>query len=291
MTSSKDIQESQDVSKSEVKPGLSRKDFLFSTAGLFALAGGLTRNDFIKFTSSKSLTGTRMAVLYDSSKCIGCHLCETACRKKNNPSQGKNQLELSKTNWTLIQATRYGNKPDLLLKRQCMHCTDASCVQVCSTGAARYNGEYVIIDQDACIGCGYCEQACPFGVPHISPPKGAASKCDFCIDLIEAGKKPACVEACPIEALKFGARTDLMATAKTWVNELVEIGWPEAQIYGENELGGLGVIYILLKPPAFYGLPEQPRLATKNVLAHWISGSLAAAVLIVPFWYFYKHRS
>lgn len=291
MTSSKDIQESQKISKSEIKSGLSRKDFLFSTVGLFALAGGLTRNNFPKFASAKSLNGTRMAILYDSSKCIGCHLCEVACKKKNNLTLEKNPGELTKTTWTIIQAIPYGNKPDLLLKRQCMHCTDASCVAVCPTGAAMHNGEYVVIDQDVCIGCGYCEQSCPFGVPHTSPPKGAAAKCNFCFDLVAAGSKPACVEACPIGALKFGARTDLMSTAKTWVQKLVEMGWPEATLYGENELGGLGVIYILYKTPAFYGLPEKPRLATKNVLVHWASGSLAAALLIVPFWYFYKHRS
>lgn len=291
MADSKDIKDNQNISKGEIKPGLSRKDFLYSMAGLFALAGGFNRNGFTKFASAKSLTGTRMAILYDSSKCIGCRLCEAACEKKNNPFQENIQRELSKTKWTVIQETPYGNKPDLFLKRQCMHCTDASCAAVCPTGAAKHNGEYVVIDQDICIGCGYCEQSCPFGVPHTSPPKGAAAKCDFCFDLVSSGSKPACVEACPIGALKFGARSDLLSTAQSWTRELVKMGWPEAQIYGENELGGLGVIYILYKPPAFYRLPEKPRLATKNVLVHWASGSIAAGLIILPFWYFYKHRS
>ena len=291
MTSSKDIQESQKITKSESKSGISRKDFLFSAVGLFAVVGGLTRHDFANNAFAKPLNGTRMAVLYDSSKCIGCRLCEAACKRKNQLSQEKNPGELSKTTWTIIQATPYGNKPDLLLKRQCMHCTDASCVAVCPTGAAMRKGEYVVIDQYVCIGCGYCEASCPFGVPHTNPPKGTAEKCTFCYDIVKTGSKPACVEACPIGALKFGARTDLLTTAKTWVHKLVISGWPEAQLYGENELGGLGMIYILLKPPAFYGLPEQPRLATKNVLVQWASGSLTAAALVAPLWFLFKRIS
>jgi len=291
LTSSKDIQESQEISKSESKSGLSRKDFLFSAAGLVALAGGLTRHGFGNAALAETLKGTRMAILYDEAKCIGCRMCESACRRKNNLPAGKEPGELSKTSWTAIKTFQNGDKQDLFLKRQCMHCADASCVSVCPTGAAAHHGEYVVIDQDVCIGCGYCVQSCPFGVPHTGPPKGTAAKCTFCIDLVEKGSKPACVETCPIGALTFGARTELVATAKKKVQVLAKSGWPDAQLYGENELGGLGVNYILLKPSAFYGLPEHPRLATKNVVVQWVSGSLAAAALIVPFWYFYKRRS
>jgi formate dehydrogenase iron-sulfur subunit len=291
LTSSKDIKESQEISKSESKSGLSRKDFLFSTAGLVALVGGLPRHGFANAASAKTLNDTSQAILYDSSKCIGCRMCETACIRKNNLSLGKEPGKLSKTTWTAIQTTKDGNKADLFLKLQCMHCTDASCVSVCPTGAAAHHGDSVVIDQDVCIGCAYCEEACPFGVPHTKPPKGTAQKCDFCFDLVEAGKKPACVETCPIGAITFGVRADLLTAAKKKIVVLRKSGWPDAQLYGEDRLGGLSVIYILLKTPVFYGLPEQPRQATKNVLEQWISGSLAAAALIVPFWYFYKRRS
>lgn len=269
--------------------GLSRKDFLLSSAGLFVAAGGLTSNGLTNFTSVAPLDGTRMAALYDSSKCIGCRMCEEACIKENKLPREREQGELSKSSWTAIQTTKDGNGKNLFLKRQCMHCTDASCVTVCPVGAAAHHGEYVVIDQDWCIGCGYCEEACPFGVPHRGHPPGAAQKCTFCFDRVESGSKPACAEECPTGATTFGARTDLLATAKTRVQNLVKLGWPEAQLYGESELSGLGMMYILLKPPAFYGLPEQPRQATKNVLAQWTSGSLIAAVVIAPIWYLH-HR-
>ncbi|MCJ7471880.1 MAG: 4Fe-4S binding protein [Actinobacteria bacterium] len=271
--------------------GLSRKEFLLSSAGLFAMAGGLNRNVFTKFAPAATFNGTRMSILYDSSKCIGCEMCEKACMKENNLHQEEKPEELSKTCWTAIKTTKNGNGQDLFLKQQCMHCTDASCTSVCPTGAAEHHGEYVVIDQDVCIGCGYCEEACPFSVPHRGHPPVAAQKCTFCFDRISSGSMPACAEACPIGATTYGARTDLVATANNKIQNLTKLGWTEAQLYGESELGGLGVMYILLKPPAFYGLPEKPRQATKNVLSQWTSGSLTAAVLIAPFWYLYKRIS
>lgn len=271
---------------------LSRKDFLLSTAGLFAVTGGLSRNGFTNLFSAKTLNGTEMSILYDSSKCIGCRHCEEGCRKENNlPNEGE-QGELTETAFTAIKKFKNGGEKNLLLKRQCMHCTDASCVSVCPTGAAAHQGEYVVIDQEVCIGCGYCIQACPFGVPHKGePPQGTARKCTFCIDHVKEGMEPCCVEACPIEATTFGTRTDQLTKAKNRVQVLAKTGWPEAQLYGEEEVGGLHTLYVLLKPPAFYGLPEHPRQATRNVIAQWASGSLAAAVLIVPFWYLFKRMS
>ncbi len=272
---------------------LSRKDFLLSTAGIFMVAGGLGgRNGFNNTASIKPLTGTEMSILYDSSRCIGCKHCEEGCRKENDLPRESGQGKLSETAFTTIQSTRNGSKKDLFLKLQCMHCTDASCVSVCPTGAAAHHGEYVVIDQDVCIGCGYCEEACPFGVPHKEePPQGTAKKCTFCLDHVESGLNPCCVDACPIGATTYGTQTNQLTIAKNRVQTLKKTGWPEARLYGENELGGLHVKYILLKPPAFYGLPEKPRQATKNVLTQWASGSLVAAAVIAPIWYLHHRMS
>ncbi len=271
--------------------GLTRKDFFLSSAGLCVAAGGLARNDFVSTALVKPLNGTRMALLYDSSKCIGCRMCEEGCIKKNNQPRERELGQLSKTAWTAIKSTPNSKGKKLFLKQQCMHCTDASCVAVCPTKAAAHHGEYVVIDQEWCIGCGYCEEACPFGVPHRGEPPDTSQKCTFCIEDIQSGSKPACAEACPIGATTFGVRSELLTTAENKVQNLAKLGWPKAQLYGVNELSGLGVMYILLEPPAFYGLPEQPRQATKNVLTQWISGSLTAAVLMLPFWFLYKHKS
>lgn len=273
--------------------GLTRKDFLLSSAGLLAAAGGISRSGF-KNTPTLNPMGTNSgnAMLYDSSKCIGCRMCEEGCINENSLSHERVLGRLTNNSYTAIQTVQASKKKNLFLKLQCMHCTEASCEAVCPTGAASHRGESVIIDQDVCIGCGYCEKACPFGVPHrAEEPAGAAKKCTFCINRVESGSKTACAEACPIDATTFGARSDLLPAAKTRVQTLKKTGWPDAQLYGEDQLGGLNMLYILLKPPAFYGIPENPKQATNNVAAQWTSGGIAFAALVAPFWFLYKRMT
>ncbi|MFC1871673.1 4Fe-4S dicluster domain-containing protein [Chloroflexota bacterium] len=270
---------------------LNRRDFLkcsIPATGLFALGGGLISNPGM-VEASNPLSSTRYgnAILYDASKCIGCRACETACRRWNKLPPESKPLELSTTSWTVIKSIELNTdskKERLFLKRQCMHCKKASCVAVCPSGAAARHGEYVEFDQEQCTGCGYCVEACPFDVPHREPPRGTARKCTFCIDRVTQGLKPACVEACPMGAILYGDRAGLIVEGKTRVQTLVAYGKPDANLYGETELGGLGVMYILLKPALLYNLPEAPRQATENVFAQWLSGIATAGVLaVVPF--------
>lgn len=171
-----------------------------------------------------------------------------------------------------------------------MHCADASCVSVCPTGAAAHSGGgSVVIDQDVCIGCGYCVKACPYGVPHKE--EGTAKKCTFCCNHDGSVSKTSCAKACPIGATTYGVREDLLVTANIRVQNLKKLGWSKAQLYGENELNGLGVMYILLDAPSFYGLSKEPRQATKNAPALWGGGGLVAAMLIAPFWYLHRRNA
>ena len=113
------------------------------------------------------------ARLIDVSKCTACRGCQVACKQWNDlPAEHTTQTgtyenppELSGSTWIKVE---FREKPGEWLFRAhtCMHCTDASCEKVCPTGAISHNGEVVIIDQEWCIGCGYCVQACPYGVPH-----------------------------------------------------------------------------------------------------------------------------
>ena len=174
-----------------------------------------------------------------------------------------------------------------------MHCTEASCESVCPTGAISHRGTAVIIDQKVCIGCGYCVQACPFDVPHKEHgfDAGTAKKCTFCIDRQADGMEPACVEACPVGALQFGERADLIAQSKARVEDLKRDGYPKATFYGERELGGLHALYILAEHPSIYGLPETPPLATSKSAGQWISGVATAAVIAaVPFWLLFRRK-
>jgi len=177
-------------------------------------------------------------------------------------------------------------------KAQCMHCTDASCVEVCPSGAMHHEGEFVIGNEETCIGCGYCSQACPFDAVHLEPPMGVAKKCWFCLDRVQAGMEPACAKTCPVDAIVFGNREDLLENAHDRVQLLTSSGHPHARVYGEYELGGLHWLYILDGSPSEFGLPDNPRLATHWVVGQWVGGLIAAGALAaVPFWLLFRRKT
>jgi formate dehydrogenase iron-sulfur subunit len=272
----------------------SRRDFLKllgAGSGLAVLSGALRSG----IASAAAMTQSAgKAMLYDASKCVGCRACQNACKDWNvlpPESDGygliyDNPSNLSARTWTLIKAREYtfNGKPSVMLCRyQCMHCTEASCEKVCPTGAISHQGAAVEIDQKWCIGCGYCVQACPYGVPHKPEgfSAGPARKCTFCIDRQAEGLEPACVAACPADALRFGERAELLDYAKTRTSTLKQEGYRNANVYGENEFGGLHALYILTEGPSVFGLPATPVLATSKTPFQWLSGVIAAAVIAV----------
>lgn len=259
----------------------SRRDFLrLSGGGLCTfLASGL----FLpKRESKEALTPARadIAMLYDSSKCVGCRACQIACKRWNKLPQVSTDSEglyetprdLSADTWTMIKLSKRSEEDWHFFNYQCMHCTDAACVTVCPTGALFHNElGFVGIDQTKCIGCGYCTQFCPYGVPHLntmSPltTKAKVDKCTFCQDRIAAGiGGPFCAETCPVGALVWGNRAELLEEAKERVDYLRSQGQTEARLYGENEAGGLHRLSIIFGEPSRYRLPEKilyPTLTT-----------------------------
>ena len=95
----------------------------------------------------------------------------------------------------------------------CNHCDDPACTHVCPTGAMHKDADtgIVSVNQKVCIGCGYCTMACPYHAPSISDTTNTSAKCDGCKDRVAAGKRPICVEACPLRALEFGDIADIRA--------------------------------------------------------------------------------
>jgi formate dehydrogenase iron-sulfur subunit len=243
--------------------GINRRDFLrLSGTGL---SGWLLHPSGEALAASPSMGD--LAILYDASKCIGCRACERACKAHNGlPAPEEPNTALSAMTWNLIVA-RKGVGPDdqPFFNYQCMHCTDAACAMACPSGALAIDDRgFVSFDQEQCIGCGYCTQFCPFGIPQLGTAnlitgEARAAKCTFCQDKIEAGSGgPSCAEACPTGALTWGERGTLLAEAKTQVSELKAGGHSSALLYGEYEAGGLHRLSILLDQPSAYGLPDDP---------------------------------
>jgi formate dehydrogenase iron-sulfur subunit len=288
----------------------SRRDFfkLLGAGAGTALVAGISTADKASAARIKPMTMTKSegkAMLYDSEKCVGCRACQNGCKNWNDlPAEEEyhgiaydNPKNLSARTWTIIKAREYtfNGEPSLMLSRyQCMHCTEASCEFVCFTGAISHQGAAVVIDQEWCVGCGYCVQACPYGVPHREHGfnAGPARKCTFCVDRQEEGLAPACVEACPAGALVYGDRNDLLDYGKSRVQELKAEGYEKANLYGENELGGLHALYVLTESPSVFNLPETPPVAKRNLGTGWVTGLITAIFLaVIPAFLLFRKKN
>jgi formate dehydrogenase iron-sulfur subunit len=186
------------------------------------------------------------ALLFDVTRCIGCHACAEACKQAHGlPGTGE-ETELDATTYTVV----LDKGDDRYLRRMCMHCADPSCVSACPVGAlTKTKLGPVVYDGSKCLGCRYCMVACPFGVPRYewSNPAPVVRKCNGCIDRQREGRINACAEACPTEATVAGTREELLAEARRRIAESPGSYHPE--IYGEHEVGGTNVL--ILSPVPF----------------------------------------
>ena len=200
------------------------------------------------------------AILYDSTLCIGCRLCEAACAEKwGLPYDDAIAAEekLSERKLTTI-VTRGGR----FIRRMCMHCAEPTCASVCPVGALQKTSlGPVVYDEDRCIGCRYCMLACPFQVPvyEWNQRLPRVKKCDLCVDRQRAGQATACSEACPTGATITGERDELIAEARRRIDE--NPGQYYDHIYGFEEVGGTAVLFLAAVP--FEELGQRTHLPTE----------------------------
>lgn len=249
-----------------------------------------------------------VGVLHDTVRCIGCRRCEEACQKVNDlPMPKKPFTDLAVTNtrrrvtaseWTVVNKYQVNGKP-YFRKLQCFHCNDPACAAACFAkcfsklpdGAVVYNGDH-------CVGCRYCMVACPFNVPGFQYDEAwdpLVQKCTFCEPRMAKGLLPGCVEACPVDALTFGRRSDLIKIARARMKE--NPGLYVDYIYGETDAGGTSWMVLAPAAGANPGPVDDPAANGSEMnqlgldtqlgnqpMAELTYGALGSVPMIVAFW-------
>ena len=150
---------------------------------------------------------------FDQTRCTGCETCVLACKDWNDVPAGP-------ASWMRASAIEKGKYPNLFvafLITPCYHCAQPACVPACPVGAINKRAEdgIVLVDGEACLGndnCGMCAEACPYGAPQFGAEENAKmQKCNFCVDRWAEGKRPICVDACPLRAIDAGSRDEISA--------------------------------------------------------------------------------
>ncbi|RJP35813.1 MAG: 4Fe-4S dicluster domain-containing protein [Phycisphaerales bacterium] len=275
---------------------VNRRDFL-RIAGAAGVAGATST------VAAGSAPATRvsddwMGMLTDLTLCVGCRKCEWACKDANQlPGQqpidaydDKSVFERRRRtdaiNLTVVN--RYdpaapGEQP-VYVKTQCMHCFEPACASACLVAAFRKTSEGpVLYNENVCIGCRYCMVACPFEMPaytYDDPFSPAVRKCTMCFDRItKEGGVPACAATCPVEAITFGKRSELLALARDKI--AAEPDKYVNHIYGEHEAGGTCWLYIAGKPFDELGFRTDIAATPYPELTR---GFLSAVPLVLTLW-------
>jgi Ni/Fe-hydrogenase subunit HybB-like protein/Fe-S-cluster-containing dehydrogenase component len=208
----------------------------------------------------KEPSSEAVAILYDSTRCIGCQDCIRGCTTYVGCEETATRPDpdLSPLALTVIKRHETDVGP-AFLKVQCMHCVDPACVSACMLGAMQKQEDgSVTWNGDLCVGCRYCQIGCPFTLPRFEwdTPTPELRKCELCPERRAQGLLPACVEKCRMGALAFGPRNEVLAEAHRRIAE--RPSHYNSRVYGEVEGGGTSVFYLAKAGVSFadLGLPE-----------------------------------
>ncbi len=279
---------------------------------------GVNRRQFFKFLTAAgaAVAGTKrparawqsrapsdpVGCLVDLTRCIGCRKCESACNSANElppPDHSFEDLTVldrkrrpDERAFTVVNRYTSGmiDKRDQLVptfvKLQCMHCQSPACASACIVGAlSKKDNGAVYYDVTKCIGCRYCMVACPFEIPayeYHNPLTPRVMKCTFCYERMQSENKlPACAQICPVEAITFGRRNDMIKLAHERIKK--NPGRYIDHVYGEKEVGGTSWLYISGVPfekLGFNSLPDKPMPKLAETIQHSLFSYLWSPILL-----------
>ncbi len=182
------------------------------------------------------------AFFVDVERCIGCFTCAMACKNQYHQEKGVVWRQVH----PLAEAI-YPHAERAFFSLACNHCEHPACLEVCPVEAYTKRPEdgVVVHHQEKCIGCGNCIRSCPYGAPKYNPVEKRAEKCSLCWQRLDAGLNPACVQACPVDALRLV--------------DLAEFDEPDAVQYPAGFPR-----FPKLNPSVRFKLPKQPQVVRRN---------------------------
>lgn len=278
---------------------LSRRDFLKACgagAAMLGMGAQFAPPGMPSVSPKMPIDHPTNSVLIDTTKCIGCKSCQAACKVANHLPTDDNPVALSATTLSIVNFPNVSNDPKKPVlqpvKFACMHCQDPACVSVCPV-AALYKTENGTVEYNAnrCIGCRYCMTACPFGVPKYNWNSASPQVIKCTRNCLKDGTrdKPACVGACPVGALQYGDRAQLLTMARDRIAK--EPTKYVNYVYGENDIGGTANLYLSRVPFEQLGfrmdLPKGPLPQyTMNVMEKvpYILGTVLVTLSGIAWW-------
>ena len=265
---------------------------------------GLNRRDFMKtlgiagatltFGKSQANPGTTeeetefYGMLYDSTLCMGCQNCEFSCAEAHGLEEPTDSPEIGLVrkaddkHRTVINLHET-SKGEIYMKTQCMHCNIPACDAACLTQAMHKTKPGPVVWRgDKCMGCRYCMISCPFDSPKFeyasTHPK--IVKCTMCAERIKENKQPVCAENCPMGAVTFGTRRDLIKEARKRIHDNPE--YYHDHIYGEHEAGGTGWLYLAAVPLDEAGFNTKMQKKNYPSLTKGFIGAIAPVDILLP---------
>lgn len=152
-----------------------------------------------RLLAAKGKSSTRYGFLVDMNRCIGCFTCAMACR-----SYYQQPIEVVWRKVYPVSTLIYPHSERAFMSLACNHCEHPACAAACPVNAYHIEPDGIVVqDQNKCIGCSNCIRSCPYGAPRYNPVLKKAEKCNLCIERLDVGLMPVCVQSCPVAALRL----------------------------------------------------------------------------------------